>query len=72
MKYSTALKFYKTGTAIARVLGVSHQAVYPWEKKDLVPFGRAVVLEEDSKGKCKVDKKLYVARNRHSAAHAAR
>jgi hypothetical protein len=60
MRYETALGFYKTGQAIARVLRIKPQAVYQWKKTGRVPIKSAHRLQEDSKGRVKVDPKVYV------------
>lgn len=59
MLYSTALGFYKTGQAIARALGIKPQAVYQWKKSGVVPLKSATRLQTDSRGRIKVDTKLY-------------
>ncbi len=60
MTYATAIKFYKTQPAIARVLGISKQAVGQWQKSGVVPVGSALLLQIHSKRKVKVDPKVYV------------
>lgn len=60
MKYSSALKHFKTGLAIAEVLGIKPQAVYQWKRKGVVPPKKAVLLEAHSRGKVKVDSRVYV------------
>lgn len=59
MRYDTAMGFYRTGLAIARVLGIKPQAVYQWKKSGVVPLKSATRLQTDSKGKVKVDPKVY-------------
>lgn len=59
MLYATALGFYKTGQAIARVLSIKPQAVYQWKKGGVVPLKSATRLQTDSKGRIKVDPKCY-------------
>jgi hypothetical protein len=60
MKYDTALAFYGTGLAIAAALGIKPQAVYQWKKRGVVPLKSALRLQTDSRGKVKVDPKVYV------------
>jgi hypothetical protein len=59
MLYSTALGFYKTGQAIARALSIKPQAVYQWKKSGVVPLKSATRLQTDSRGRIKVDPKVY-------------
>jgi hypothetical protein len=59
MRYSTAIGYYITGTAIAEALGIKSQAVYQWKKTGVVPLKSATRLEEHSKGKVKVDRRVY-------------
>jgi hypothetical protein len=59
MTYATAMGFYKTGQAIARVLGIKPQAVYQWKKSGVVPILSATRLQTDSKGRVKVDPRVY-------------
>lgn len=59
MRYDTALNFYKTGKAIAKALGIKHQAVYQWKRKGVVPPKKAAQLEAHSKGKVRFDPKVY-------------
>jgi len=68
MTYDTAMKFYKTGLAIAKALNIKPQAVYAWKKSGVVPEKRAVRLQAHSKGKCPVDPKVYERAN--GAEHA--
>lgn len=60
MTLTTALTHYETQRAIARVLGITEQAVSIWVKDDRVPLKRARELEKDSKGKVTVDPAVYV------------
>jgi hypothetical protein len=52
-----ALRVYKTKMGLARVLGISRQAIQGWGEK--VPLPKALVLQELSKGKLKVKLELY-------------
>jgi hypothetical protein len=63
MTYSTALKHFKTGLAIAEVLGIKSQAVYQWKKTGVVPIKSATRLQTASKGRVKVDPKVYERAN---------
>ena len=63
MKYDTALKHYNTGLAIAAALGIKSQAVYAWKRKGVVPQKSAVRLQAHSRGKVKVDPKVYERAN---------
>lgn len=63
MTYATALGFYKTGLAIAAALGIKPQAVYQWKKTGVVPEKRAVRLQAHSRGRVKVDPKVYERAN---------
>ena len=49
MKKETAVKFYGSERALAKVLGISHQAVNSW--KEIVPIKQAWKLERKSGGK---------------------
>lgn len=59
MTYDAAMGFYKTGQKIARVLGIKPQAVYQWKKTGVVPIKSATRLQTDSKGRVKVDPRVY-------------
>jgi hypothetical protein len=59
MKYDTAMGFFKTGRAIAWILNIKPQAVYQWKKTGVVPIKSALRLQAHSKGKCKVDPRVY-------------
>jgi len=59
MRYATALAHYGTGIAIAQALGIKTQAVYQWKRTGIVPELRAMKLEKLSKGKIKVDPRVY-------------
>jgi hypothetical protein len=59
MKWDTALGFYKTQSGIARALGLTRQQVHSWKDGGVIPAKHAVTLEVDSKGKVKVDPKVY-------------
>ena len=52
-----ALRFYKSKMGLARVLGVTRQAIQGWG--DTVPLDRALILQDLSKGKLKVKLDLY-------------
>lgn len=69
MKYEKALAFYKTQAAIARVLGITRQRVSQFKDMGLIPAEHALRLQTDSKGKVKVDAKVY---EQHRALKAAR
>lgn len=61
MKTETALSYYKNSRRkVAEALGLSAQAVYLWG--DLVPPISAMRLEVITRGKLRVDHKLYTAR----------
>lgn len=68
MRYETALGFYKTGLAIAAVLKIKPQAVYQWKKTGVVPIKSATRLQTDSRGRVKVDPKVYERGNGRSHA----
>lgn len=59
MTYETALGHYRTGLAIAAALGIKPQAVYQWANKGRVPSKSAARLQAHSRGKVKVDPKVY-------------
>jgi DNA-binding transcriptional regulator YdaS (Cro superfamily) len=59
MKFETALAHYGSQAAIARVLGLKRQHVFSWKDLGVIPAKHAVTLEVDSKGKVKVDPKVY-------------
>lgn len=61
MKYADALKRYKTNAALARVAGVTKQAVTLWAKKGIVPEASAWRLHSDSRGRLKMNLKDYDA-----------
>lgn len=63
MKYDTAMSHYRTQEAIARVLKITKQAVGQWRKTGRVPAKSAVLLQQDSKGKVRVDPKVYERAN---------
>jgi hypothetical protein len=63
MKYATALEHYGTGLAIAAALGIKSQAVYQWKKTGVVPQKSAIRLQAHSKGRVKVDPKVYERAN---------
>ena len=63
MTYDTALAYYRTGIAIAKALGIKTQAVYQWKKTGRVPELRARQLQQLSRGKVKVDPRVYERAN---------
>jgi DNA-binding transcriptional regulator Cro len=71
MKYKTALSFYKTGLAIAAALQVRPQAVYQWKRRGVVPIKSAMRLERQSRGKIRVDSRLYDGKVPPSSDHPA-
>ena len=62
MKYSTALKFYKTSRAMAQAAGVTDQAVGQWKIKGFVPLKSAMHLQTVTGDRLRVDATIY-ARN---------
>lgn len=52
-----AVKFFGSGSELAKRLGIRRQAVYQWP--DVVPFKKAMRLEELTKGSLKMKKSLY-------------
>ncbi len=54
---SSVLRHYKSASAIARLLGISKAAISQWD--ELIPEGQAYKLESLSRGKLKVQRKLY-------------
>jgi hypothetical protein len=59
MKFETALKYYRTSRAMARAAGVTDQAVGQWKKRGIVPLWPASCFESKTKGKLKVDLRVY-------------
>lgn len=59
MKFDAALAFYKTQSGIARALKLSRQQINSWKEGGVIPAKHAVTLEVDSKGKVKVESKVY-------------
>lgn len=57
MLKTTALAYFKTLSALAQALGVTLQAVSQWGT--LVPESSAYKLESITRGKLRVDPKLY-------------
>ncbi len=57
MKKADAIKFFRSEYAIAKKLKLTKQAVHQWP--DVIPFRRAIKLEELSGGKLKVNHDLY-------------
>jgi len=69
MTFETAIAFYKTQAKIGRVLGLTRQRVSQFREMGLIPAEHALRLQTDSKGKVKVDPKVY---EQHRALKAAR
>lgn len=63
MTYDAAISYFKTDAAIAEVLKISKQAVGQWKKTGKVPIKSAARLQSESKGKVKVDPKVYERAN---------
>jgi hypothetical protein len=60
MKTETALAFYKgSRLLLASAAGVTKQAVNRWVKTGIVPEAAAYRLKELTRGKLKVDPKVY-------------
>lgn len=59
MKFETALAFYGSQAAIARVLGLKRQHVFSWKESGVIPAKHAVTLQNDSRGKVKIDPAVY-------------
>jgi hypothetical protein len=59
MIYKTAWVHYESSRNIARVCGVTDQAVSQWKKRGIIPIHWALVLEKDSGGVIKVDPAVY-------------
>jgi DNA-binding transcriptional regulator YdaS (Cro superfamily) len=53
------LKHFKTQREIARVLGIKEQSVGQWKKVGVVPLLRATQLQGLTRGKVRVDPKVY-------------
>lgn len=70
MKFSTALKHYKTQRAIAQALGIKDQAVGQWKEKDRIPLKRARQLEALTDGKLKIDPQVYIRTDPPVGSHA--
>lgn len=54
------LKFFKTGVATAKAVGVTKSAVSQWP--DIIPEKMAYRAQEASKGRLKVDPRVYQAK----------
>jgi hypothetical protein len=70
MLYATALKYYRTGLAIAKTLNIKPQAVYAWGRTGIVPVRRAVELQGITKGALKVDSHVYARNTDRSGLNA--
>lgn len=67
MLTSDAVEFFKTQTAVAAALGISDAAVSKWG--EVVPEGSAYKLQVITRGKLRVDPKLY-KHTKHSTVAA--
>lgn len=63
MKTETAIAFYGTRGKLATAAGVTKQAIAYWIKTGVVPWPSALRLQEQTKGKLKVDQGAYTPRN---------
>lgn len=59
MKTETAIKYFGSQAAVAEKLGIKRQAVNKWQKRGVIPEGRAYQLEVITAGALKVDKSVY-------------
>ena len=59
MLFDTAWLHYRSNKAMAEAANVSPQAVSLWKKNGIVPMESAAVLELHSRGKIKMDPKVY-------------
>lgn len=57
MYKTDVLGHFKTGTAVARAIGVTKSAVSQW--KDIIPEAMAYRVQAATRGKLKVDPSLY-------------
>lgn len=57
MKKQEVIKFFGGVCKTAQVLGIKHPSVSEWP--EVIPEGRAYQIEKISKGKLRVDVKLY-------------
>lgn len=57
MRKAAAVEHFETESAVARALGITHQAVNNWP--DIVPKGSAYQLQVITAGKLTVDPSLY-------------
>lgn len=70
MMFSTALAHFGTSSRMAKILGVSKQAVALWKKTGKVPSKSAMRLEELTGGAIKVDPKVYATESKRNGAGA--
>ena len=62
MKYETAIGYYRKAHALAHALGVSTQAVYRWKRLGVIPFRKAIELQEQTRGRIEIDFNCYARR----------
>jgi len=62
MKYETALRHYRKVEVMARTLGVKSQAVYLWKKAGVIPYRRALQIQELTQGQVEIDTSVYAER----------